>query len=365
LLEVLLSLMLASLVLLAVAMAVDFQLRVVERSRGDVEEAQLARVLLQRIARDLRGAVAKDPLNMADLVEEAAAAESALSGDSGGEGGESAAGSDQGSSSFEGSEDSEGEEDDESDTLGTDEDEEDDQDEAEDPSLDEDETAESTPPQSTPGLYGDADWIQVDVGILPRLDQYDVDYTATEDSAVIDRLSDVKTVTYYVVESDDETGYAADGTPTGGLVRREQDRAVGLWNSDAGSLDEDPDVTPIAPEVTEIAFQYWDGTEWAESWDTEESEGLPAAVQITLTLRAVRDPNATVSSAQDAAGDTTEEQERFTYSLTVPLLAAGTSTAGEAAQETDESSGTGESGEMSETSESGSADTADREEASR
>jgi len=342
LIEVLLSLTLASLVLLAVGMAVDFQLRVVDRSRGDVEEAQLARVLLRRIADDLRCAVTKDPLQMAELVaefESAASqaaegaeavvgeiAEGAADSEGAAKEGADSGGSEPAESSEEASE--EGEEGEDYESEGT------------------EDADESATPQSTPGVYGESDWLQVDVGLLPRLDQFDSLYTSTEGSATIDRISDVKTVTYSVAESEDETGYAADGTPSGGLVRRELDRAVSLWGAELGQLDEESDATPLAPEVSAIAFRYSDGTEWVDSWDSGEAGALPVAVEVTLTIRPIRDPSEVTSASQTA--DEEDEEQWLTYSRIVHLLAAEAASGDETLEETEES------GEASDTTESGS-----------
>lgn len=57
LLEIILALALTTIILGLVAMAIHVHLRVAEVSRGQVEEAQLARALLQRIAGDLRNAI--------------------------------------------------------------------------------------------------------------------------------------------------------------------------------------------------------------------------------------------------------------------------------------------------------------------
>ncbi|MFH1921438.1 MAG: prepilin-type N-terminal cleavage/methylation domain-containing protein, partial [Planctomycetota bacterium] len=230
LIEVLLTLLLISLVLAALAMAVDFQLRVVERSRGHVEEAQLARVLLHRIADDLRGAVPYDPLEMEKLVSEAiSSAASAATGTVASTAEASGSASSDGAAGPSGAEDST--------TAG---------DAPEDLDLEslddmDDTTGQAAPdaPQSVPGLYGESNWIQVDVSRLPRLDQFSYLTTSTSSqggSTTVDRLSDVKTVTYYAIEPEDgEPVYAADGTPSGGgLVRRELDRAVAAWSSEQG-----------------------------------------------------------------------------------------------------------------------------------
>jgi len=341
LIEVLLSLTLASFVLIAVGMAVDFQLRVVDRSRGDVEETQLGRVLLRRIADDLRCAVTKDPLGMTELVAEfeSAASKAAegvetvageiAAGTADSEGG-TAVGADSGDSEPRESSEEEGEEGEDYESEET------------------EDSAETTTSQSTPGVYGESDWLQVDVGILPRLDQFDADYTSTDGSTTVDRISDVKTVTYYVVESEDETGYAADGTPSGGLVRRELDRAVSLWGTEIGQIDEDSDVTPLAPEVAAIAFRYSDGTEWVDSWDSEEAGALPVAVEATLTIRPIRDPGE-LTSANEIV-DAEDEEQWLTYTRIIHLLAAEPSSGDEMSEET-----YGETEETTETAESGSA----------
>jgi type II secretory pathway pseudopilin PulG len=243
LLEILLALMLTSLLLVALSMAIDFHLRVAEKSRVEVEEGQLARVLLHRIADDLRSAVAP------------AAKEDQAAASSGAE------------------------------------------EESSDSSTSLDDTTTSDPTESaiasdTPGLYGEIDWLQVDVLRLPRLDQYyqAEEYYETGQSSeltVPDVLSAVKTVTYYLLAPGQGNMVTSDeGTEEQtGLVRREMDRAVTAWADEQGQLDQTLlETAPIAPEVVAIEFLYFDGTEWVESWDSEELGGLPVAVQISLAF---------------------------------------------------------------------------------
>jgi len=338
LLEVLLTLLLASLVLVALAMAIDFQLRVVDRSRRNVEEGQLARVLLSRIANDLRGAVPYDPLDMESLVAEAMAAAKAAGAGSGQDAGESAGEAAAAASP----EDSEME-----DT---------DAEEVEDSNSDETAGAGgSVVPRSVPGLYGGSDWIQVDVSRLPRLDQFEYLLTSVDGSTRVDRLSDVKTVTYYVVPPDDESaGHAADGTESGGgLVRSELDRAVASWASDQGGLDEtDSDGPPIAPEVTAIQFRYSDGTEWVDEWDSDEAGAFPVAVEITMTITPSTREASEVSSWQTSAGEiASDEENALTYRLVVRLPAYQASSGEGASGETAETEETGTTEESAETAE--------------
>ncbi len=353
LLEVLLTLLLASLVLVALGMAVDFQLRVVDRGRGDVEEAQLARVLLHRIANDLRGAIPYDPLDIEGLVAEVIAstadsAEEAVEayGDTGGTAGEDD--SSRGGSSGESSEGSQDSAPDASDTETT-----------EDSEFDETSgTGESALPRTTPGLYGESDWLQVDVGRLPRLDQFDYLLTQSTGSTTVDRLSDVKTVTYYVIPPEDgAVDPQADLTESStGLVRRELDRAVASYGSEAGQPDTESDATPLAPEVSAIAFRYSDGTEWLDSWDSGEAGALPAAVEITISIMPFGRQR-TASWQRSSSDYTTEEGATITRSLVVHLRAAAASSGGGASEETYD-----ETEETTETSESASSDSDSRSE---
>jgi prepilin-type N-terminal cleavage/methylation domain-containing protein len=300
LLEVLLALALASLVLAALAMCIDFHLRAADTSRNDVEQAQLARVLLGLIADDLRGVVVHRPIDYDEL-----ASSGGSSSTSGGEGGES-------------SEESEADqlEDlfaEESDLA------------AEDLWLDETYgEAAAGVPQSVPGIYGGADWIQVDVARLPRLEQLESLLTPTEDLTATARLSDTRTVAYYVVSAD-EAGATLEGEePSGGLVRCELDRASSLLASELGTLEEPGlDHSPIAPEVTAIEFRYSDGTEWLDYWDSEESGGLPMAVEIIITIRRTQGTSSRYSSpTASSQEDLLEEEGALTCRFVVHIPAA-------------------------------------------
>jgi len=283
-----------------------------------VEEAQLARVLLHRIADDLRGAVPYDPLEMEKLVSEAISSAESVATETVASAAEAS-----GSAPSDGTAGPSGAED--STTAG---------DAPEDLDLEslddmDDTTGEAAPdaPQSVPGLYGEANWIQVDVSRLPRLDQFSYLTSSTEGSTTVDRLSDVKTVTYYAIEPEDgEPVYAADGTASGGgLVRRELDRAVAAWSSEQGGPEAmESDEAPIAPEVAAVEFRYSDGGEWVDSWDSDEAGALPVAVQITLTItpNLVDDSQSSSLRMSTDAIASDEEEYSLTYLLVVHLLAA-------------------------------------------
>ena len=268
LLEVLLALGLTLVVLMAVGMAVDFFIRGIETSRAAVEEAQLARALLSRIAEDLRSAVRYDPINAEQLLSgDTSSLSGSGSGGSGGtystpsslpsppSGSPSAAPPSSQSTADTGSVES-------GDTSAVD--------------------TNSTTPRALPGLYGTRTELQVDVARLPRLDQYNYDLMPVGDSLVVDRLSDVKTVTYYVLDA--AGGETSLGQPRRGLVRAELDRAVTAYAAETGSLDPALEFEPIAPEVAAVEFEYFDGQQWYDTWDSQEQQGLPTAVRVTLYL---------------------------------------------------------------------------------
>ena len=258
--EVILALALSALVLVFVAGAIDVHLRLIDSNRTGVEEAQLARVLLGRIADDLRGTVLFAPPDIdklaSDVTSQAGAAAFA-----------DAMGSLTGSPEEE---------------LGTSE-------ESSEGSSTAD-LAESIAPQSTPGLYGNQFQIQMDTSRLPRMDELSA--MLSSDAAGTETVvSDSKTVAYYVIS--DVLGGMTSGSSisqsTSGLVRREYDRATTIWAAEQGLLaDLEQDVEPIAPEVAIIEFRYFDGTTMVEEWDSEERGGLPVAVEIAIGITPAR-----------------------------------------------------------------------------
>lgn len=360
LLEVMLTLALSSLVVVALAMAIDFQLRVVELGRTDVEEAQLARVILHHIANDIAGAVTSNPMETESLLSKmissetlARSFEEASEGSEEDDEGEAASGGDPSASSggqgggtsgatsqAEGTSTGEG-----ADELGylTDE--------------GSDDLDESLLTQSALGLYGGIDWLQVDVSRLPRLDQFEQEFSSSDIYSTVDLVSDVKTVSYFFVTPDEAgASYSADDPEyTGGLYRTEVDRASASWAGSGGPLDDTgTEERPIAPEVTAVEFLYCDGTDWLEEWDSEEQGGLPQAVKITLTIIPYGATDEQLSEL--GTGDLFyEDDPSLKYSLVVRLPAAEIAPGGGDSGDF-ETSESDETGETSGDSESGPAE---------
>lgn len=286
LLEVLLSLGLIAILLAALGTAVDFHYRVVQSARRQIEEAQLARALMERIAQDIRGAVPYDPVNFEELIpglvtQSGSGSLSSLAQEAG-----------------------------------------------IDPSLLFDSSSEMSPfssagdwssttlPRSVPGLYGGPDWIEVDVSRLPRVDQLQSEYALSADGLLLDRVSDVKTVAYFVLSPEETINYSFVSTPgmvgfdqQGGLVRRELDRAVTAYAATTGELESvDQQLQPIASEVAAIEFAYFDGSSWCDSWDSDAEGSLPKAVEIRLYVRSFQQPrslNGNIISGLSPIAETT------------------------------------------------------------
>jgi hypothetical protein len=150
------------------------------------------------------------------------------------------------------------------------------------------ESESETTTTSAVKLYGSATELRLDVSRLPRVDQYQA--LMNDSLGAVEIPSDVKTVVYFVrdVDSFGSPEPSLDGTGQG-LMRSEIDRAAASYAESGG------DITSlyasgklVADEVTGLAFQYWDGVEWLPEWNSDDSGGLPLAVEIVMTIQPTR-----------------------------------------------------------------------------
>lgn len=299
LIEVLLSLGLAALVLVALATAVDVHLRCLQIGRTHTEEAQLARALLLRIEDDLHNAAVINPVDSSNI------ASASPSNDDQADGMAPASGDADAMS-------------DDSDTTSDD--------------------STTTEEDEYPiGLYGESDWMQIDVRRIPRLDQYDYETLPSGSELLPDVVSGIKTV-YYMLGED--TGMASTGGEyRGGLIRREVDYALTRWAEDMGNLTSvNQELEPIAPEVTDIEFLYYDGSGWVDSWDSYEMGGLPLAVHVSLSIMPRDQFNRFIDPDTDSYS--LPDTDTFIYSLTIALpVAEGDTSSATTEETTDDTSG--------------------------
>ncbi len=323
LLEVMLALSLTTVVLVAISMAIDIHLRMLDARRGELDRIQLARGVLQIIGNDLRSVIQQNttdfsvlasmateaiaggeiPSDLADLAGDGGAGGSGSTGDGDADDAGAALSGGSGSAVDAMTGDS---------TTST---------------SSEDIAATSIPPP-VPGLYGNQYELLIDVSRLPRVDEMQRMVASNSVNPLQDIPSDVKTVAYYYYDPNSSTssGDFRDraGNPQAGLVRRVLDRAVTLFateNSNLSSLQQQGEI--IAPEVGGIEFQYFDGTEWLYEWDSEQQQGLPVAVRITLVMG---DPRTAQTSSTSARAELSAANQQVLpdqiYSLVVRLPTA-------------------------------------------
>jgi len=310
LLEVILALALSALVMIVLGMAVELHLRLLDSGRTKVEEAQLARAILRLIAQDLLSAL---PYNSSSADSSSTSSSttsstsssaasstttaktgttsqignksSAQSGQSGMSGQTGKQSSNSSSTSGLNTNSTTSQSTTSTTASGTDE-------------TDRTSDLADAAPQSTPGLYGNIYELQIDVSRLPRADQYIAAANQSDGAINADQLSDVKNVSYFVVNNGAvQTSGAINGAATlSGLVRREIGRATGTFAAQQGQLSTTGDngtLEPFAPEVQAIEFHYYDGTEWVDAWDSVSYGALPVAVQISIAITPQHPRNAT------------------------------------------------------------------------
>jgi len=300
LIEVLIVLVLLSTLLLLISMALDIHLRQMSINRTEVEEAQLARVILKTIAQDIRSVIV--PLREEQLEVDTGAL--ALAG--GMEGTEEV---------FQEQEPLEGD-------------------------VSSEDYEEPLIYGVLPGIYGDVDWIQIDTARLPRGEMYGTRQVRRGTSYAADRLSVTKTVRYYLGQDTytldtDDPRYQPDlfigalgrsydvNAPQYGLFRRQLDRqAMQYAYQERHDWEYEQDDEILAPEVESLEFFYFDPTieqlstmgDWVDYWDMDERQALPSAVMIVVGIRRADYGNSFMSRRQ------TDERKRIIYySLVVDM----------------------------------------------
>ncbi len=321
LLELMLALGLTTVILLAISMAVDLHLRSFDSRRKQLEESQLARAILRIIADDIRNTVQEYEQDLSGLQQMIASeAQGAVESSGLSSGDEKSAGE---LGELLGSE------------SGT-----------EDTTASQDLASAVTLP-AVPGIYGNQYQLQLDVSRLPRFDEYQEMLAESNASrGITDIPSDIKTVTYYVLNGDVTTS-ASGMTATHqdvltstdpnvvqrGLVRRQLDRAVSQYALNNGLISGTEDMGEvIAAEVASLEFQYFDGVEWRYEWDTEVEGALPIAIQIVMLLEAPSMTGQTTDTSSVGTSTDLDPNRLHYYRLLVPV------TTGQATEEEEDTS---------------------------
>lgn len=307
LLEMLLTLALCVVLMTLVSSAMSFYVHQMSTAEQTYRNSQIASAVLQMIEDDLRMTLTTRPVDtapLADVLSSASAPLSALGIGSG-------AGS--------GSDDSLPEDPD----LGSSD------------AMSEDPAAAETLNLGlggnvllSPGLIGNSNQLQIDISRLPTLEETVIDPTMMiSDGKLLDRPSDIKTVSYFVqaagaggnldpleqlAASSGLTDAASATAPTsGGLVRRELDRAITSHASITGGLARLSSAGQIiSPEVSAIQFEYYENGNWMMLYNSDSVGFLPPAIRVTLRIG---------GGSASTAGDTANNQTGNTYTHVIYL----------------------------------------------
>jgi type II secretory pathway pseudopilin PulG len=206
-------------------------------------------------------------------------------------------------------------------------------------------------PSVVVGLYGTATQLQFDISRLPRVDQYQA--LSSADGSAVEIPSDIKTIVYFLQS---EESAAASSSPLAGagagveastssigrgLLRAESDRAVSAWGEMNGSTQSIyGGAKMLAPEVTSLEFQYFDGTGWVPEWNSDEMGGLPVAIEVLLTIAPPTSASAADPTLAPLGASATGESSGKVYRMVVHLPVGGVSPATEEPAETTESTET-------------------------
>jgi prepilin-type N-terminal cleavage/methylation domain-containing protein len=263
LIEVLLSLALTVVLMLAIFTVFDLYQRVTVSGRDDVERAQIARAVMRKIELDLRSCIYQAP---PEEEEEAAIEET-------------------GSEDF----------------------------------IIEEIDTQAAVSGSTTGIVGDLDSIVIITSRPVRSMDYSsflsdmrsVSYFLADPSATGLRGT-VANLAIEQIQNQDEDSFSG----VQGLARLEGDRlAMGLADeqADEDALAENTRI--LATEINYLQFHYFDGVEWVDVWDSTETGGLPQAVEIVIGFR----PPAGSASSAAAGSDTDVTMDLHRYVVSFPL----------------------------------------------
>ena len=221
--ELIVSLAISGLVLSLIGYAINNHFYIIENQRTHVEEVQLARALLNRIAMDIKSTVQYEGVDVASAVDGMALG--GLEDLLGGTGMEL--------ESLESSA----------------------------PATTYD--YESTFPENM-GLYGNQTTIHMDISRIPRQEEYQTLYSSDSLTTLLDIPSDVKMISYYVREglpSSLGSGHDvfSNSPDVPGLMRRQLGRAITAYAINNGNTQQLQNADKLlAPEVIALQFQYFD-----------------------------------------------------------------------------------------------------------
>jgi prepilin-type N-terminal cleavage/methylation domain-containing protein len=247
--EVLVALSLSLVVMGAIYSALGLHWKYSTAGRVDIERMQLVRAVALRIERDLRSTLFVAPPATASSQTAAASSATGSAATSSASGAASSATNATGTGSTSGS------------TAGS------------------SSSSSDTASTELPGLYGSASQLLIHASRPAG----DLNYTSLAMGAsVSSRLSDTLSIAWFLAGGEGSLAASVAGP---GLARMEGDRMALKYadtSGDVGAMSGNTEI--VAPEVTRLAFRYFDGVDWTTEWDSTVMQGLPFAVEIEFTV---------------------------------------------------------------------------------
>jgi prepilin-type N-terminal cleavage/methylation domain-containing protein len=288
LLEILIALGLMVFLIAAVSQALTMYITLSTLGREEAEQAQIGRAVVQQIAKDIRSVTflsgAQDELLMDD-----------------GGGSEVTA-----------------------------------EDEFSDEDFDDTMSAEDDAPPVETGILGSSEELILYVNRPDRR----VEYVAREDAvSAKDRISDALTV-YYFMARPGGSGVGAEfaqtlsqGTSSRevlGLARLEGDRqTINTAISENDTTVQVEASSLLAEEVVAIQFRYFGAGEWVEEWDSVDSNSLPQAIEVIVSVQipgegdSVVVPQSQFTRTDDSSSDDTSTEpviRKYRRVVAMPLV---------------------------------------------
>jgi prepilin-type N-terminal cleavage/methylation domain-containing protein len=172
--------------------------------------------------------------------------------------------------------------------------------------------------------------------------------------------ADLKTIHYFIRPGATiEPGSAAATSlspqaqaSAGGLVRQETARTVRVFAESQAGDSSDSGGVLIAPEVVQIQFRYFDGSQLTDEWDMRESSKLPTAIEVCVWLKSARAATNDAENTSDNALQSAREYRQVVFLPMAALSAASAASAASATQSSTDSSSTSSSSTSSSSSSS-------------
>ncbi len=182
--------------------------------------------------------------------------------------------------------------------------------------------------------------------------------------------TDLKTIHYYVRPGEAiEPGSAAFTSlapeaqaSVGGLAREEVPRQMRLFSEQQGTNDSLTTVGKlVAPEVAQIQFRYFDGSQLSDEWDMRETGKLPVAIEVCVWLKSSdkkkSDTEGTSISTTDTLG-TLNSAHEYREIVYLPMASLSAASAGAGADSSTSSTDSSSSSDSSSSDSSSGTDSA-------